>query len=118
MTDFGIFIGFGIPVPGRELAAAKVFGEAIGYYEELKASGQIESYTTGVLEPHGGELGGFIILRGEPAKLAQLRASEPFQRFSLRAGFAVQNIGVVSLLLDAEAGRFIATANEITKDLR
>jgi len=118
MADFGIFIGFGNPVPGRELAAAKVFGEAIAYYEELKATGQIEGYTTGVLEPHGGDLGGFIILRGEPGKLAQLRGSEPFQRIRLRAGFAVQDIGVVSVLLDAEAGRFITTANEITKDLR
>jgi hypothetical protein len=118
MSDFGIFIGFGVPVPTRELAAAKVFGEAMAYYEQLKASGEIEGYTVGILEPHGGELGGFILLRGDPQMLARIRSSEAFQRNSLRAGFSVQNIGVVSALLDGEAGRFVANANEITADLR
>ena len=118
MADFGIFIGFGIPVPGREIAAAKVFGESVAYYEELKATGEIESYTVGILEPHGGELGGFIILRGEAEKLARLRGSPRFQRQSLRAGFTVQDIGVVSVLLDSEAARFITTANDITADLQ
>ncbi|HEY8870177.1 MAG TPA: hypothetical protein VIM30_12425 [Candidatus Limnocylindrales bacterium] len=118
MADFGIFIGFGIPVPGREVAAAQVFGEAIAYYEELKAAGDIESYTTGVLEAHGGDLGGFIILRGEPEKLGRVRGSEKFQRNSLRAAYAVQDVGVVTVLLDGEAGRFVSTANDITADLR
>jgi hypothetical protein len=118
MADFGIFIGFGTPVPGREDAATRVFGEAIAYYEQLKAGGEIESYSVAILEPHGGDLGGFIMLRGDPVKLAQLRASEAFQRLRLRAGFAVQNVGVVSALLDAEAGRFVAGVNSITADLR
>ena len=118
MADFGIFIGFGIPVPTREVAAARVFGESVAYYDELKAAGDIESYPIGVLEPHGGELGGFILLRGEAEKLARVRGSEKFQRYTLRAGFAVQSIGIVSALLDSEAGRFVATANDITADLR
>jgi len=99
------------------LAAAKVFGETMAYYDQLKAAGEIEGYTVGILEAHGGELGGFILLRGDPEKLARVRSSEAFQRNSLRAAFAVQNIGVVSVLLDGEAGRFVANANEITKDL-
>src|SRR5207248_293009 len=82
--------------------------------EELKAGGEIEGYIVGVLEAHGGDLGGFIVLRGEAGKLAQLRGSERFQRYTLRAEFAVQDVGVVSVLLDAEAGRFVATANDIT----
>jgi hypothetical protein len=118
VSDFGIFIGFGVPVPGREAAATKVFGEAMGYYQQLKDAGEIESVTVGILEPHGGELGGFIILRGEPEKLARVRASEAFQRSRLRASAAVQDLGVVSLLLDAEAGKFVATANDMTADLR
>lgn len=105
-------------VPTREVAAARVFGEAVAYYDELKAVGEIETYTIGVLEPHGGELGGFILLRGEAEKLARVRGSEKFQRYTLRAGFAVQGIGIVSALLDSEAGRFVATANDITADLR
>jgi hypothetical protein len=117
MSDFGIFVGFGVPVPGREIGSAKVFGEVIGYYERLKASGEIEGYTTCILEPHGGDLGGFILLRGDKDKLARVRASDEFARYILRAGYAVQHVGVVSAQLDAEAGRFVGTANDITADL-
>ena len=118
MADFGIFVGFGDPVPGREVAAGKVFGEVVAYYERLKAAGDIEGYTIAILEAHGGDLGGFILLRGEAEKLARIRGSEEFQRYTLRASSAVEHVGVVSALLDSEAGRFVATANEITADLR
>ena len=36
----------------------------------------------------------------------------------MRAGFSVEGFGVVSALLDDEAARFVATAKDITADLR
>jgi len=37
------------------------------------AEGEIESFEMVLLEPHGGELGGFILLRGDQDKLARIR---------------------------------------------
>lgn len=51
-----------------------------------------------MLEPHGGELGGFF-LRGELAKLASVRTSDDFQRLNARAGLIVENFGVVGAVL-------------------
>jgi len=82
------------------------------------AAGDIESIEVPVLEPHGGDLGDIILIRGDPQKLAQLRGSEEFSRLNMRAGFSVEGFGVVSALLDDEAARFVATANDITADLR
>jgi hypothetical protein len=118
MANFGLFFGFGIPARGRETQAAKVFGEVLAYWNERKAAGDIESIEVAILEPHGGDLGGFILIRGEPQKLAQLRGSEEASRYNLRAGYAVEGFGVISALLDDEAARFVATANDITADLR
>jgi hypothetical protein len=117
MADHGLFLGFGRPARGREVQAAKVFGETLAYYGELQKKGEIESFQVAILEAHGGDLGGFILLRGERDRLAKIRASAEFERLLLRGGFIVENIGVVTALLDGEAARFVGLTNAATADL-
>jgi hypothetical protein len=104
MADFGLFIGFGAPVRGRERQAIKVFNEAFEYYSRLQQEGQIESFETVLLEPHGGELGGFFLLRGDQDKLASIRSSEEFERRIARALLIVEGVGIVGAAL---GGRLI-----------
>jgi hypothetical protein len=99
MADSGLFVGFGLPVRGRERQAIKVFGEAFEYYSRLQQDGEIESFEPVLLEPHGGELGGFFLLRGDQDKLARIRAGEEFQRLTARAQLITENLGVVSVFL-------------------
>ena len=95
MADAGLFIGWGEVVRGRETEALEVFNETLGYYGRLQEEGSIESFEPVFLEPHGGDLSGFILICGDAEKLASLRVSEEFTRFSLRAGLIVNNFGVV-----------------------
>lgn len=95
MADAGIFIGFGDPVRGRESQAVELFNETIRYYSRLQEEGEIESFEPVFLEPHGGDLGGFILLRGDPVKLATLRVSDEFTQLTIRASLCVENVGVV-----------------------
>jgi hypothetical protein len=99
MADSGIFVGFGYPVRGREGQATKIFGEAFEYYSRLQREGEIESFEPVLLEPHGGELGGFFLLRGDKDKLARVRGSEEFERITTRGQIAVEHIGIVSAYL-------------------
>lgn len=95
-SDFGLFIGFGLVKSGREQQALEVFGEAQQYNEKLKQRGEIESYETVLLELHGGDLGGFTLLRGTADKLNRLRyEDEEFQRLVSRASLVVDDFGVV-----------------------
>jgi hypothetical protein len=48
-----------------------------------------------LLEPHGGDLQGFILIRGTEAELAQLRVEEEFVTLTTRAGLIVEGFGVV-----------------------
>jgi hypothetical protein len=95
MADAGLFVGFGEPVRGRESEAVELFNETLGYYARLQEDGTIENFEPVFLEPHGGDLGGFILIRGEAEKLASLRVSEEFTQFSIRANLIVNGFGVV-----------------------
>jgi hypothetical protein len=105
MASAGIFIGWGIPVRGREQKAVQVFQQSVEYWSSLQAGGDIESFEVVLLEPHGGDLGGFALLRGEREKLARVRESEDFQRHVDRANLIVESLGVVS----AAIGDAVAT---------
>jgi hypothetical protein len=95
MADAGLFVGFGDPVRGRESQAIEVFNETLAYYGRLQEEGEIESFEPVFLEPHGGDLNGFVLIRGNAEKLASLRVSEEFTQLSLRAGLIVNGFGVV-----------------------
>jgi hypothetical protein len=105
MADFGLFIGFGPPVRGRERQAITVFNEAMEYYTRLQQQGEIESFESVFLEPHGGDLSGFTLVRGDRDKLASIRTSDEFARLSIRGGLIAERFGVVG----AQFGERIAT---------
>lgn len=99
MADGGLFIGWGAPVRGREAKGLEVFSEALAYYGRLQQEGAIESFEPVILEPHGGDLQGFILLRGSAERLAQLRVDDEFVRLSTRASLIVEGVGVVGAAL-------------------
>lgn len=117
MADSALFVGFGFPVRGREQKAVGVFNESFEYYSRLQQSGEIESFEPVLLEPHGGELGGFFLLRGDRDKLAHLRNSEEFERLTLRAGLIVENLGVVGAALGDRLMSQIATFTQQVDEL-
>jgi hypothetical protein len=94
--DGGLFVGFGFPVRGREQQAVKVFNESSEYYTRLQQRGDIDSFEPVLLEPHGGELGGFFLLRGDQEKLARLRTSDEFERLTLRAQLIADDVGITT----------------------
>src|ERR1700687_6414208 len=118
VADYALFIGFGAVVRGREKQAVKVFGESVQYYAELKQKGVIESFEPFLLEPHGGDLAGFILVRGDKDKLAHLRVDDEFQRRTLRASTIVDGVGVISATTGARLGEQMAEFEKGTAELR
>jgi hypothetical protein len=95
MADAGLFVGWGPVARGREKDAVELFNEILAYYGRLAEEGEIESFEPVFLEPHGGDLSGFVLLRGGAEKLAEVRVSAEFSQFSIRAALVVDNFGVV-----------------------
>ena len=108
MADMVLFVGFGEPVRGREAKAVEMFGEAMAYYEKLKQQGDIESYEAVLLQPHGGELGGFILLRGQGERLMAAWQTEEFEQLTTKTRMIVDNFGVVPGLVGEALQRGMA----------
>ncbi len=117
MAEAGLFIGFGLPVRGRERQAVKVFNEAMEYYARLQQQGEIESFESVFLESHGGDLNGFTLVRGNPDKLASIRTSDEFLRLSLRADLITEGFGVIGAVLGEQIGTLMGVYNEQVEDL-
>jgi hypothetical protein len=117
MADGGLFIGWGAPIAGREAKGLEVFGEALEYYGRLQQEGRIQQFDVGLLEPHGGDLAGFILLRGDREQLAQLRLDEEFERLTTRAALIVQGVGVVSVYTGDDMQRAIGVYQQAIGDL-
>jgi hypothetical protein len=108
MATSALMIGWGPAVRGREHKALQVFNEAIQYYTRLQQQGTIESFEPVALEPHGGDLLGFLLVRGDREKLNALRSSEEFLRLNNRATLVVNNLGVVTAFIGEELQRLFA----------
>jgi len=117
MADAALFVGWGNTVRGRERKALEVFGDAVQFYGGLQQSGEIESVEPIFLEPHGGDLIGFFLIRGDAEKLAALRVREDFMRLNARASLIVEGFGVVGASVaggvDEQIGYFQAAIDEI-----
>ena len=77
----------------------------------------IEGFETVILEPHGGDVAGFILLRGSEEKLAQLRVDDEFVRMSTRASLIVESLGVVGAALGEGLEAAITTYQQAVSDL-
>ena len=82
MADEALFFGWGEVVRGRERKAVEVFNESLQYYGQLQQDGKIDSFDAWFLAPHGGDLGGFILLHGEREQLDEIQRSPEFERLS------------------------------------
>ncbi len=95
MADDLLFTGWGSVVRGREEHALEVFGETIEFWTNAQQAGRIESFEPVLLTPHGGDLAGFILVRGTREKLDEIRTDHEFERMMARAGAVVEDLGVI-----------------------
>jgi hypothetical protein len=95
MSGNVIFMGWNHPVAGREAQSTELFQEFLQYLGGLQQAGTIESFEPVFLDFHGGDMNGFVLLRGKGAKLDALQSSEEWLTYMTRAGFSMEGLGIV-----------------------
>jgi hypothetical protein len=100
-----LFVGFGEPVRGREERAVEVFNEFVGMLGRKQSAGQIEGMDVTLLDPHGGDLGGFFQVYGSAEQCAALQNDEEFRRAVTDATLIVDKFGVVPAVTGEGVGR-------------
>ena len=117
MAEAGLFIGWSAAVRGREEKAVQVFGEALAYWASLEEDGKIEGSQVALLRPHGGDLGGFMLIRGTRDQIAAVQLEEEFNRINVRAAQIVEGFGVVPAFLDEGIGPQMQLFQEMVAQL-
>ncbi|MCW2954450.1 MAG: hypothetical protein JWQ48_3620 [Conexibacter sp.] len=115
MADRALFIGFGVPVRGREERAIEVFNEFVELLGRMQSDGRIASMDVALLDPHGGDLGGFFIAHGSETQCAALPNDEEFRRATIDASLIVENFGVVPAVTGEAVGREMAMYSDAVK---
>ena len=96
-----LFIGWGEVIPGYREKALKVLNEALQYWGGFVKKGQVDGFEPLFLDFHGGDLSGFILVRGDRDKLSQLKTTPDFERLHLRSS-SLSNLGVVDAFFGDE----------------
>ncbi len=95
MADAGLIVGWKEAKTGRETRAMELFVSTMSYYAKEVDKGNIESFEPVILEAHGGDLGGFILIRGSQDQLNTFRNSDDFRAFVLQAIYCLEGVGII-----------------------
>jgi hypothetical protein len=115
MAERALFIGFGPPVRGREERAIQVFNEFVEMFGRMQSDGRIEGMDVSLLDPHGGDLGGFFMVHGSEAQCAALPSDDEFRRAVIDATLIVDNFGVVPAVTGEAVGREMGIYGDAVK---
>jgi hypothetical protein len=113
MSTNAIFVGWNRTVVGREAQAAELFQEFLQYLGGLQQAGTIQSFEPVLLSPHGGDLNGFILVRGETAKLDALESDKKWFTYITRAGTVLEGQGVVRGATGELVGEWMSLFGEV-----
>lgn len=95
MSSNALFFGWNRSIPGREHISAEHFQEFVEYLEGQQKNGTLSSFEIVFLDPHGGDMNGFFLLRGESARLDALMASMEWVTHMTRAELHLDGAGSV-----------------------
>ena len=93
--DSVLFISYRRPKVGRELAALELIAALAALLEKHQAAGVVHSVEAVSLTPVGGELGGFLMVRGGEAAIEELRLSEELTELMLRGNLFLDDFSVI-----------------------
>jgi len=95
MSTNTILFGWNRSIPGREKLSSQHFSEFVNYLGGLQQKGTIQSFETVFLDAHGGDLNGFFLIKGEPAKLDALLATTEWVTHIYRASQHLEGAGAI-----------------------
>jgi hypothetical protein len=117
MGDSALLIQWGPPTAGRERHAVDLFRDSLEFFMKLVGERRIASVEPFFLEPHGGTVEGFFLIRGEQRELATLRTEDDFRKMSVKAQVIMQNFAVVGAITGKRLNKHMGWFAEAALDL-
>lgn len=95
MANAALFIAWNEPKIGMEMRAAELFQMTLGYFANQQKQGYIESFEPVLLHRHGGDMNGFMLIRGEGDKLDAMIRTDEFLDITVKASAWLDGFGYV-----------------------
>lgn len=112
VSDGALFVGWGAIIPGRETEANAALHDAMAYCLRLSSEGRIQGFEPFLLEPHGSDLEGFMIIRGDKTNLSILRGEDEFLRTIIGVQLVHNKVRVVTAYTGDVMGKVLQLWNE------
>lgn len=90
-----IFFAWDRAIPGREQISGAHFDEFVEYLTAQAQGGAIQGFDVVFLDPHGGDLNGFFLVRGDSASLDALTSTTEWAEHMTRAILHLEGSGAV-----------------------
>ena len=94
MANSAIFVGWHKAQAGYEAASLELFGRFVNNLQKWQKEGRLETFEIASLEAHGGDLGGFALIKGDRAKLDALTHDAEWQREWVQGMVVMQGLGL------------------------
>lgn len=117
MAEAALCTMFGEPVPGREKKALEVYGETVQYYTRLQQEGAIERFDVTIVGPTGGQVNGFIVVRGTANQIDTLRRAKEFQQMINRVQLIASHVSVNDAWVDEGLAQIMSQYQEVVERL-
>jgi hypothetical protein len=117
MAKGAIFIRWGFPTPALAPQAMKVFGEATEYWKRKQEERMIDSFESVFLEYYGGDLSGFLLVRGDREKLDKIRRDPEFEHRNIKTAQLVPNFGVIDAFTGEDLQRRVEYFQQVLPEL-
>jgi hypothetical protein len=115
MAEAALCTVFGEPVPGREKQALSVYNDTMQYWGRLQQEGKIERFDITVLTPSGGDVTGFIVVRGTAEQIDSVRRTKEYQQLLNRVQLVVSHLRVNDAFVDEGLGQIMGQYQEVVE---
>lgn len=93
MGSNALVFGWDRSLPGREQLSGQHFQDFVVYLQGQQSAGRIGGFEPVLMEPHGGSVNGFFLIKGTSQQIESLMASPEFIQHPLRAELHIQGLG-------------------------
>jgi hypothetical protein len=113
MAEAALCSVWGTAIPGREKQALNVFNEAMQWWAGLQQEGKIERIDVTVLAPAGGDVAGFMVVRGTAQQIDSLRRSKEYQQQVARVQLFASHVRVADAYVDEGLAQVMGQYQEV-----
>jgi hypothetical protein len=117
MAEAALCTTWGDVRPGREKLALEVYNETLQYWARLQQDGRIERFDVAVLGPTGGDLGGFILVRGTAQQIDSLRRTDEYLELTQRVQMIADRFRITDAFVDEGLAQVMGQYQKVVDEL-